>query len=267
MIRLNENNYKLTLLDTCVVSELLKRRGSKPAHIIEMIYDGSIPCFSTYTLKELKNAQDLYDDFFNTFGALPSFAIMDHHQILEEEIKAYNSSNEFNIIITAIFDNPFSNNNLNVKAMTDSFLTKNYMKKFEEDKNQILDGILSLKQNYPPKNKKYTIKEIDEFVNIVAFEQLCLQCRDWVKPIVDSGTEVNMDQFNSLKMMAYVVFYKFYIDNRTPRLSDIPDFIISSSYPYLDQIIIEKNQAEMIRQIQKRHNFCNHLNIFTLKDF
>ena len=75
-----------------------------------------------------------------------------------------------------------------------------------------------------------------------------------------------INHFASLKMLALMTFYKFYLSGKKPNDSDIPDIIMSSSYPYVDKIITENNQAELMRQVQKRHKFLPNLEIETIAD-
>ena len=130
-----------------------------------------------------------------------------------------------------------------------------------------MDGILSLKDNYKPQNNHYTLKEINSFVEIVAYQQLTMKYTDWCKNLSNKKIAVEINRFPSLQILCYLVFYKFYINNRRPRLSDIPDLLMATAYPHVDEVITEKNQCEIVRQIQKKHKICEGLKLYTINDF
>lgn len=82
---------------------------------------------------------------------------------------------------------------------------------------------------------------------------------------VDKISDYNL--FYSWRMLQYILFNKFFLKYRKPKLSDINDLHMSSCFPYVDAVILEKEMAETLRQIQKKYNFIQHLEIMTIKDF
>ncbi len=267
MLEINGTKYQIILLDTNIVSETLKYKNTIGNRVIDFIYKQSIPCFSPVTLKELKSVPKTYNAFFDIFNILPSILIKDYHQLAEEELRVYKGSNKVNPFIATIFKNPFEKININIRKICNSFFTPEFMTQFENDKKSILTSILNLKPNYPSNGKAYTKKEIDFFIFAVVTQLITLYNYKFARAIVDSGNFINLKKFPSIQTIAAFAFYKFYISNRRPRLSDIPDLMISSAYPYVDVVITEKNQAELLRQIKKRHEICSDTSVLTLSDF
>lgn len=71
-----------------------------------------------------------------------------------------------------------------------------------------------------------------------------------------------------MKAGLYTVFGKFYADRtRKPSRSDAFDLIISSATPYVEAIITENHQAEVLRKTMRLDDFISGLRVFTLKDF
>ncbi len=64
----------------------------------------------------------------------------------------------------------------------------------------------------------------------------------------------------------YTLFYKFYVDNRKYIPSDVFDIIISSATPYMDAIVTERHQAEVIKKIKGQDKFLDSLRVFTLPE-
>jgi hypothetical protein len=74
MFSVGDMNYPLCLLDTMAVSDLVKR----PDEALPNYYawamgvdPGFIPCFSIYTLMELRRSPELFDQFIEQFRHLP----------------------------------------------------------------------------------------------------------------------------------------------------------------------------------------------------
>jgi hypothetical protein len=267
MITLNNRTYKLVLIDTCIVSELFKRKGDFSKGIIEFLVAGRIPCFAIETIKELKSAPDLFIDFFNLFTFFPSFILKDLDSLLEEEINNYANNNIIDPILIRLSKDPRKQESFDIISFVNSYLTDNYITKFKDGQKIALEGILGLKPNYKPKNKSYSKSEIENFVEIVTYQQLVNKYITWCKQMNESKKTIDINKFPSLQIQCYLVFYKFYINNRKPKLSDIPDILMASLYPYVDEVITEKNQAEILRQIQNKHNLFTNLLFYTIKDF
>jgi hypothetical protein len=139
--------------------------------------------------------------------------------------------------------------------------------KWNAEKNSIIEGILSLVKNYPPKGKKFTPKEIRFFIEIAGFQQIAFRAYNFSQQIVKEGKYVMVDSFPSIKMSTFTVFYKFYTDQRRPLESDAFDIIITSVLPYVDAVVTEKHQAEVLKKIKQQDKFIENLEVFRLKDF
>ena len=64
-----------------------------------------------------------------------------------------------------------------------------------------------------------------------------------------------------------MVFYNHYFGHRKIKLSDVVDVCLASAYPYVDLVIVEKERAEIVQQIQKKFRFLRELEVMSLKDF
>src|SRR5215217_6454008 len=72
MITLNGNTYKLCLIDTNAASEMVKRPDPIMRHFFEAIKPNEyIPCFSVFTILELREREDIYKRFLETFSIFP----------------------------------------------------------------------------------------------------------------------------------------------------------------------------------------------------
>ena len=126
----------------------------------------------------------------------------------------------------------------------------------------------SLVANYPPARKTYTAVEIRDFIEWAGFSQIAMRAPEFAASTHERGEVLLIDAFPSIKMTAFTVFYKFYVDSqRRPAESDAFDVIISAPAPYVDAIITERHQAEVIRKTKQQDNFLENLRVFTVRDF
>jgi hypothetical protein len=56
------------------------------------------------------------------------------------------------------------------------------------------------------------------------------------------------------------------MEGRNPKNSDVIDISISSSLPYVDFVLTEKNLANDIKQVKRKSLYFDNLEIFTIKD-
>ena len=267
MIELNGKNYKICLIDTNVISEMIIRPDPFLKNYLNtMRYQEYIPGFSIFTILELRKIDRIYNIFLDLFSVFPCFILKNLDLLYDNEVKEYPESSKVSPIL---FSAPglLANKEFYLRNVLERLFQEAGILKFEEKWNSgkldILQGILDLKKNFLPKNNTYTKKEIYAFVQIAVFQQIAIRSFDFAQ----NNIPVSIDAFPSLKMIVFMVFYKFYVDQRRPIESDTFDIIISSVIPYVDAIITEKHMAQIITSVKKQDNFIQQLEVFTLKNF
>jgi hypothetical protein len=106
------------------------------------------------------------------------------------------------------------------------------------------------------------------FLQIAGLDQLRMRAPGFAENILRNNAIVDIDAFFSLKATLYTVFHKFYADRtRKPARSDAFDIIISAATPYVEAIVTENHQAEVLRKTMRLDTFLQGLRVFTLKDF
>jgi hypothetical protein len=266
---INNTDYKLCLLDTNVLSELLKN----PKEWLSFLSDtfslaNTILCYSAFSLSELFSRKDLFEKYIEIFSTFPSAILDGHHSIFEKEINNYFKNNEINPIVIAPFaiHEPGLNARQKLtKVIEDSGFTER-TEYWIGSRQEILNGILDLKKNFPRTKALYSVAEIENFNFLASTQQISLRDNKFANSLLIDGKKIDLDRFLSIKSTSYVVFYKFYPTNRKPVLSDVFDIIISSLFPYVDFVLTEGNLCEIIKTIQNRHNFLKHLVGYSLKD-
>lgn len=269
MLEINNKIHKLCLIDTCVISEILKNKSTLGNRILNKFIDENyIFCYTIQTIGELRRAKDLYDEFFKYLFPMLSFLMKNYNQLIEDEIKAYPNKNIENPFL--FFFDPLSKENFNqrIKEHLDNEKSnaffENEMKESFSTLCDIKDGAKKWRSAFP----KSTKKEIEEWVKLSVLYQI----KDYeIEFFNDNHTNMNnleYKKFYSWLMISYVKYYKFYLNPlRNPKLNDLNDVLNTSSLPYMDAIICEKDLAEILKQIQNKHDFVKQLEIMTLNNF
>jgi hypothetical protein len=274
MLRVGANQYPLCLLDTLAVSEMVRRPQGAFRRYLEWAHAGDeqfVPCFTVYTLMELRRQPALFSAFIERFQPFPCVLLKGYAELLGEEVNAYPDPSEIDPCSIAFTPLGGEGNQL---ANLPRILALHELLKQEREWNEagpeIVAGMVSLVWNYPPEGTTYTAGEIASFVEIASFSQLALHgFTDFARNVHDrSGEHVDMSAFPSLRAMTCVVFQKFYADlNRKPLNSDAFDVLISAALPYVEAVITEANLADALRKTARRDEFLGHLQVFTLRDF
>ncbi len=276
MITLSGNRYRLCLLDTNAVSEMAKRPDTEFRHFVTWAMGGdtaSISCFSLFTVLELRKRPDIYRMFLDLFDQLPCSLLMSHEQLLEAEVAAYPYPASINPLLVA-FPGALlaAPDRATLAASLEGHLSTTTGQQQErtwiDGAASIVDGMTSNVANYEPAGQRYTRQEIRFFVEWAGLGQIGMRAHSFMRSTLESGREVEIDAFPSIKMTAFTVFYKFYVDKqRTPVVSDAFDVIISAPTPYVDAVITERHQAEVIRKTKQQDGFLEQVQVFTLRDF
>ena len=232
MLTINNRKYFLLLLDTNALSNFIK----SPEHWItwiknKFLFSQTIICYSIFSLSELQVKDYLFEKYLDLFSLYPSAILDGYETLVDKEIKAYKSElNPVNPILLLPYaiksERNIPNREKLEMVLADSQFYNN-SKYWIDSRKDILIKILRLIENYPPKNRNYTVEEIDDFVEKVSIQQLILKNGMVINKIINIEEQC-VNHFKSIKAISYLVFYKFYTDNKKPSLSDIHDLLISS---------------------------------------
>ena len=270
MLTLNGTTYRLCLLDTNAVSEVVKRPESLRRYL-EWSHARSpalIPCFSMFTVVELRESHSTYCGFLDLFRRFPCLVLKSHDQLVDAEVAAY-PQGEVNPALAG-FAAPVTADLADVLdlAFADPTISAN-AQRWLDGRDEVVNSLVSLVENWLPRSgTSYTPTEIRGFLEVVGFQQLWFHDASFVEHQMAAASKVDIDVFPALKAMTFTVFYKFYADRtRKPSRSDMFDIIISSATPYVDAVITEAHQAEVLRKTQKLDPFLSHVEVMTLRDF
>ena len=269
---MNGNDYRLVLLDTNALSEFVKQ-GESFRHFLT--WSGAqplfVPCFSLFSVLEMRRRPDVYGRFKELFRILPCMLVKSHEQLLEDEVRCY--PDPLGIDPTLLGFSVLGGEGMDLARVLDTASEDESFhgqeKYWNDGAQEIVEGIASLVANFPPDGDAYTRDEVRHFVEMAGFSQLAMRQLDFVKQAVEIDNQaVSIGAFPSVKATTYAVWHKFYADrNRKWTRSDAFDIIISSAIPYVDAVVTESHLAEGLRKTQRLDDFIGHLTIHTLRDF
>lgn len=266
MIDIEGTNYKLMLIDTNVIREVVKNNMRERETLLDiMACENVLPCISIISLFEIRKRPDIFDRFLDVFSVVPFLLIKPQNQVFEEELREYPNPKAKSII--AFSFSPF---NLDPNANTKVFLSKLFSErdvvrvetKWEKHgKKESLKSILSLKKNFVPRTGGANISDAKRFVQGSLPQYVGLTAPRWMSKNKQIFLNLNPDAFPSIQVMLLNVYYCFYDDTRRWEENDIFDILINSTVAYMDIIIAERFQAEVMRKVKKTLELVSHLQV------
>ena len=230
-----------------------------------------VPCFSLFSILEMRRRVDVYERFKEVFRVFPCILVKSHEQLLDDEVRSYPDPS--GIDPTLLGFSMLGGEGMDLVRVLDTAFENEFFRGQENYWNDgaqdIVEGIASLVANFPPDGETYRRAEVRHFVELASLSQVVMRQGDFAKQMVEvKNQQVNVSAFPSVKATAYAVWHKFYTDrNRKWTRSDAFDIIIASAIPYVDAVITESHLAESLRKTKRLDDFIEHLTIHTLRDF
>jgi len=272
VIKINGRDYRLVLLDTNALSEFVKQEDSF-RHFLSWSSASPrfVPCFSPFSLLELRRRVDVFERFKEVFRVFPCILVKSHEQLLDDEVRSYPDPSGIDPTLLGFSmlggEGMDLDRVLNAASDDEFFLSREQY--WNDGRQEIVEGIASLVPNFPPDGATYRPAEVRHFIETAGFSQIVMRQVDFAKQMIAvKNQEVDINAFPSVKATSYAVWHKFYADrNRKSEHSDAFDIIIASVIPYVDAVVTESHLAESLRKTQRLDDFIAHLSIHTLRDF
>jgi len=265
-VRLNGTIYKLCLLDTGIISEIVKDRGLR-SFLGKLLVENYLPSISIWSVLEVRQRDDIYSGFLDLFSIVPFVMLKDSYNVFFKELEFYPNPNRITPIAFA-FSMLNKDPNAHLKPFMQKLFSHPEILKSESAwntgwKNDSLEMMLSLKSNFKPRKTTYNASDAKRFIEIGIPQYVTAFAPDWVQ---SENFNFDPNAFRSVKMAFYTVFYRFYGEQRSPEEQDVFDILIGNIASYVDRLITEKFQAEIFRKVKNQDSFLEHLEIGTLND-
>lgn len=269
MIKIGDKTHKIVQLDTNALSNIIKANDDILNRLMTRYpFDNFLFSYSPFSVLEIKKRADLYARFCHLFSLLPSFVLKGFQHLINEEIKGYHKSSPFHVTDFCLHDMDTGGRLLTPEKVNRLFNNSRLLKVFAQwdvDTKEIFEGIKTAQENLGI-NKNYTREEIRNFVRQESFSQLRDHDKDFVSNNNLTADNFNVDKFPSLKIMSFLVYFKFHSDMRKAKLNDVYDILITMTAPYVDVLITEGQIADSIKKTNKLDKFMDSLEVVTLSE-
>lgn len=264
------NKYRLCLLDTNALSEIIKNPLNEGRGFVEKCSPKDhVPCITIYNLIELRRKAELFQQYIKFFSHYPGFLLKPVEVLLKEEQKSIDNSNSVEALMHAFSPlGPDSSYNLNkfINQLFENPVIKAFENNWRKDENSILEIWIRNKTNFSPAKLVANAQDAERFVNEAGVQFLISQFPEWTKYELDAGRLPKISKFPSLQVSLYSVYYRLFDVNWKHQPQEVTDLRIIAAAPYVDVIITEKFQAEILRKIKGRVPEIKNLEIYKLKD-
>ena len=248
--------YKLCLLDTNALSEIVKRPRREGRHFLEHFGpERHVPCFTVYNLVELRRRRDIYRRFVETFSKYPFFLLKLWEDILAEERDTYSTATSASPLLQP-FTPLASNRTYSFGEFVDRLVVQEWFVdlelKWRKEEVQILNSWLANRKNFQPRRQVPNAQDAERYVNEAAIQTLISFFPDWTRSLVERHEAPDVSRFPALQVMLYSQYYRLWDPNWNPRSQEVTDVRIMAAAPYVDVVITEGFQNEIFKKIRTR---------------
>jgi hypothetical protein len=178
VIKINGNDYRLVLLDTNALSEFSKHDESLRRFISWSMGPGKfVPCFSQFSILEVRHRADVYERFKRSFGILPCLMVKSHEQLLADEVDRYPDPSDIDPTLlgfSMVGGEGMDIDRVLEVAFGDEFI-RSREKYWNDGRQGMVEGIASLVTNFPPEGDTYTPGEVRQFIEQAGSSQIAMR--------------------------------------------------------------------------------------------
>ncbi|MBA7700329.1 hypothetical protein ES703_109040 [subsurface metagenome] len=257
-------------LDTNIISELVKGKIYCPSFYDFLIKNDLCIAISDAHFAELYDFKYSHEELARFLLLMPSAMIKTRDEIIEEETKSHPNRRTKSLLVIPINQLILEEDGFD-KLM--GFFSSNKLRDARKGQKLSAKKMLGvhkkLKPNFPPsKSGKYTKNQSSEFADYITMQWLGMTHRQFLKQFNNNIKGLNLEIFLPLRTYAYVIFYKYYLQNREPsKLSDFGDLFHVSYIPYCKLAIIERDLCNVLNQIKRNSNILNNVKIENIDFF
>jgi len=264
------NIYKLCLLDTNVLSEILKNKKKEAVGFLEKYRpDLTVPCMTVYNYIELRRKPELFEEYLRVFSIFSNFLLKPHRLIIQEEVNNQYHTNPISIQIRAFSPlGPTETHDLRdfVNQLFEIPDIAEIERNWREEEKVGIDSWLKRKSNFKVNRPAANAEDAERYVKRMLLDYLESDRLFSVKKKIESFDEISVENYPAIKTMLYSKYYRIFDPSWKPYPKEVTDTYIVAAAPYMDIVITEKYQAEILRKVQNRVPGLENLEIATLRD-
>ena len=251
---------RFAYFDTNIISEVAKD-GLFWDKLFSLFEDKDLTlALSTGQISELADARFLHQKLVGLLLSVPSAFIKVADEILKEEIEAHPNFRDKDLLMLPINQMLFQDGE--VEKLFDFFSSAPLSSARKQQvilSKEFQTRIPKLKGNFPPsKSGKYTKDQADSFANSIVIQTLHNEHRNFLIKYKNRIEDLHLECFLSIRVHAYVLFYKYYLGNREPKIpNDFGDFGHLPYLPYCKLAIMERDLCSILNQIKRNHKILD----------
>jgi hypothetical protein len=205
--------------------------------------------FSDSLLVELGRVEIKEVDFTRLFAVLPWGKVKNFEKVIDEEVESYPNSRVDSLL--------FSPERLGARnEAVDDLLVSNRVE--EQRKKQLIfvdrmkKHLEYVKAIFPPsRSGVYTKEQAEVFAWMVTVQWLRRIHPDFIGRLNDKKVLLRAEAFRSIKLFAYVVYYKYYLGKRQPKdLTNFGELFHLFYFPYCKLIILGRETWRIVNEIK-----------------
>jgi hypothetical protein len=138
----------------------------------------------------------------------------------------------------------------------------------KEAAQQMPGRMTSLKSNFPPlPSGKYSWDQAQLFAWTLTVQSLADTHRSFILQFKNNASEFKADSLRSFQIFAYSLFYKYYLYNKKPQLSDFGDMHHLAVVPYCNLVILEREMSNTLNHIKRDYGILKGVTITNVDFF
>ena len=266
----NGTQYNLCLLDTNIISEIVKNnRGELRGFLDKFPPSTHVISVTIYSLIELRRNSKVFEKFLDVFSVIPFIILKPFYQLFENERDLYDVNENpqpILAVITMVNQDP----RLHLRNfILELFKDKEILEaetRWRTDETTVLKNWISRIDNYEPISDVANSRDADLYVEEASLQTIMRLDINWAKQKVETKELINTSKFPSVIAMLYSQYYRLYDPYWKARPQEITDISIIGAAPYVDVVITEFFQAEILKKIKPKVIGMENLEIATLRD-
>ena len=252
-------DFNLIFLDTNALSNLISNYKNFLNNLLKKFPSENIYyIFSIYNVLEISNGDiSRFESLKKIFSNNKCLMFLTYQDILQEEKRFYDD-NKFEYENISFSFVPNYKKEYSFEWFIEEIFPKIKQKidiqsEAEESLLEFYNNIKNSGKSYKNLNEEYEIEVIKEFLNVFGIT------------ITDENRILST--FKSCRMVNKSIYNRITQGNKILKKNDLYDAMISATFPYVDSIITESYQAEMINQIKRKIPEMKNTTIYKISEF
>ena len=255
---------RFAFLDTNILSELAKDRTTWQGAVAYLLREDLALAVGSQ-VAELVDVDRLHHSLAALLISVPAGIIKTWDAVMAEEVSAHPEWRTDRMLTYPL--NALLIESDGVQQLT-AFLGSERLNTIRREQRaaaaQFLSRVVALKSSFPPAGPagRYTTKQAEDFADLLVLQVLSKQQPGFFARFAPHLDRLKPRTFASIRLLALVLFYKYYLNNRPPtEESEFADLSHLYAIPYCEVVVVERGLAGILRQIKRNHDVLSSVAI------